>query len=71
MALMEATIEKEKNLQTDKATFMDCFKGPNRRRTVIVLMTFLAQQFSGSGFIAGYLPYFFTIVGVANPIGIA
>lgn len=50
---------------------MDCFRGTNRRRTVIVIVTFLSQQFSGSGFIAGYLPCFFTIAGVANPIGIA
>ncbi|KAJ4249856.1 hypothetical protein NW762_012199 [Fusarium torreyae] len=71
VVLLTATIEKESKSDSNEATFMDCFRGSNRRRTVIVLMTFLAQQFSGSGFIAGYLPYFFTIVGVANPIGIA
>ncbi|KAJ4204142.1 hypothetical protein NW759_014979 [Fusarium solani] len=70
IALLTATIEKEQTAN-EEATFMDCFRGPNRRRTGIVIMTFIAQQFSGSGFIAGYLPYFFTIAGVANPIGIA
>ncbi|KAH7146608.1 maltose permease [Dactylonectria estremocensis] len=71
ITLLISTIEKEKTVKKEEATFMDCFRGPNRRRTTIVIMTFLAQQFSGSGFIAGYLPYFFTIAGVANPIGIA
>ncbi|KIW64073.1 hypothetical protein PV04_09031 [Phialophora macrospora] len=71
LVLLEAAIEKEKELEKEQATFMDCFRGCNRRRTIIVIMTFLSQQFSGSGFVAGYLPYFFTIAGVANPIGIA
>ena len=71
IALLQAAIQKEKDLENEQATFRDCFRGSNRRRTIIVITTFLAQQFSGSGFIAGYLPYFFTIAGVANPIGIS
>lgn len=56
VALMQATVEKEKELEQGKATYMDCFRGSNRRRTLIIVLTFTAQQFSGSGFVAGYLP---------------
>ncbi|RSL82986.1 hypothetical protein CEP52_016835 [Fusarium oligoseptatum] len=32
---------------------------------------YVAQQFVGSGFVSGYLPYFFTLSGVRNPVGVA
>jgi MFS transporter, SP family, general alpha glucoside:H+ symporter len=54
--LLEAAIEKEKELERESVSYLDCFKGPNLRRTTIVCMTYLAQQLSGVSFITGYLP---------------
>jgi len=54
--VLEAAIEKEKALEKENISYLDCFKGPNLRRTVIVCMMYLAQQVSGVGFITGYLP---------------
>ncbi|KAL0932293.1 maltose permease [Colletotrichum truncatum] len=71
LAIMETTLEKERELNEKGASYLECFKGTNLRRTTIVVVVYLAQQFIGSNFVASYLPYFFTIAGVGNPIGIA
>ncbi|KAK6209919.1 maltose permease [Colletotrichum tabaci] len=71
LAIMEATLEKERQLSEGGASYLECFKGTNLRRTTIVCMVYLTQQFVGANFVAGYLAYFFTIAGVGNPIGIA
>ncbi|CZR68320.1 related to MFS alpha-glucoside transporter [Phialocephala subalpina] len=70
ITMLETAIEKEKAEEKENVSYLDCFKGSNLRRTTIVCIIFLAQQVSGVGFITGYLPYYFTIAGVKNPIGI-
>ncbi|KAM5343609.1 hypothetical protein ACJ41O_012146 [Fusarium nematophilum] len=71
LAVMEATMAKEKQLSEQGASYIECFQGVNRRRTIIVAMVYLSQQFIGVGFVAGYLPYFFTVAGVKNAVGVA
>lgn len=71
IATIELAIQEEHQILEQKSSYFDCFKGPNLRRTTIVCMIYLAQQFIGVNFIAGYLPYYFTLAGVHNPIGIA
>lgn len=56
LALLEATVEKERELNSQGASYLDCFRGSNLRRTTIVCMVYLAQQFVGANFVAGYLP---------------
>lgn len=56
LAAMEVTLAKEKEINEQGSSYMECFHGVNRRRTVIVAMVYLAQQFNGSNFVAGYLP---------------
>lgn len=56
IVMLETAIEKEKALEQEDVSYLDCFKGSNLRRTTIVSMMFLAQQVSGVGFITGYLP---------------
>lgn len=56
ITMLETAIEKEKTLEKEDASYLDCFRGSNLRRTTIVSMVFLAQQVSGVGFITGYLP---------------
>lgn len=49
--------------ETSGATYIDCFKGINLRRTEIVCVAFAGQILSGSSF--AYTPtYFFTSAGL-------
>lgn len=49
--------------ETSSATYLDCFKGVNLRRTEIVCVVFAGQILSGSSF--AYTPtYFFTSAGL-------
>ncbi|OLN83294.1 General alpha-glucoside permease 3 [Colletotrichum chlorophyti] len=59
LAIMEATLEKEMQLNQKGSSYLECFKGVNLRRTAIVVVVYLAQQ------------YFFTVAGVDNSTGIA
>ncbi|TDZ18573.1 Alpha-glucosides permease MPH3 [Colletotrichum orbiculare MAFF 240422] len=45
--VLETTNEQEK-METENISYMECFRGANRRRTVIVLMTQVTQQLCGS-----------------------
>ena len=56
LATLEATLQKEQEISSMKSSYLDCFRGPNGRRTMIVCFVYLAQQFIGAGFVAGYLP---------------
>ncbi|RSM12504.1 hypothetical protein CDV31_006345 [Fusarium ambrosium] len=70
---IKRAVEMEKAAsQTQKeSSWRDCFKGPNLRRTIIVIMVFCGQQWVGVTFIAGYLPYYFSLAGVKNALGVA
>lgn len=62
LAMMVHTIRIEAEA-TKGATYLDCFKGDNLRRTEIVCVTFMGQILSGSSF--AYTPtYFFTTAGM-------
>ncbi|KAI0882620.1 sugar transporter [Annulohypoxylon maeteangense] len=62
LAMMVHTIRIEAEA-TEGATYLDCFKGPNLRRTEIVCVAFMGQILSGSSF--AYTPtYFFTTAGM-------
>jgi MFS transporter, SP family, general alpha glucoside:H+ symporter len=63
LAMMLHTIKIEAEA-TAGATYADCFKGDNLRRTEIVCIAFCGQILSGSSF--AYTPtYFFTTAGMA------
>ncbi|KAI0002646.1 sugar transporter-like protein [Xylariaceae sp. FL0662B] len=62
LAMMVHTAKMEAET-TKGATYVDCFKGVNLRRTEIVCVTFMGQILSGSSF--AYTPtYFFTTAGM-------
>ncbi|KAG7116774.1 Sugar transport protein MST3 like [Verticillium longisporum] len=42
LAVLEAAIEQEHSVSQDKASYLDCFKGSNKRRTTIIVMAYLA-----------------------------
>lgn len=56
IAQIELAIQEEHHLLEQKSSYLDCLKGPNLRRTLIVCMVYIAQQLIGINFIAGYLP---------------
>ena len=56
------TIDLEDS-QAASTTYADCFRGTNRRRTVIALMVFILQQIAGVVFVLGFSNYFFQLAG--------
>ena len=63
LALMKYTDEKEK-LEAAGASYADCFKGTNLRRTEIVCITFLIQAMCGQA-ICSYATVFLQAAGMA------
>ncbi|KAI1501823.1 sugar transporter-like protein [Biscogniauxia marginata] len=64
LAMMVHTTKIEAQ-ETKGASYKDCFKGVNLRRTEIVCVAFMGQILSGSSF--AYTPtYFFTSAGMAT-----
>ncbi|KAF5001208.1 hypothetical protein FDECE_11028 [Fusarium decemcellulare] len=72
MAVATVAIEKEEEAkQHEKSSkWLECFQGTNLRRTIIIVMVYLSQQFIGVGFISGYLTYYFRLAGVNDPLAI-
>ena len=67
VAMMVHTNELEKEIDTG-TSYLDCFKGFDRRRTEIVCMAFAAQPFCGSA-MGGTPTYFFIQAGL--PVSIS
>ncbi|KAL1796138.1 hypothetical protein ACET3X_006362 [Alternaria dauci] len=64
--MMRHTNELEKEMSAG-TSYMDCFKGSNRRRTEIVCMLFLSQNLAGNTF-SNYSTYFFEQAGLTGTI---
>lgn len=62
--IIEQTDRLEKAYQTE-SSWMDCFRGPNRRRTEISMMAYAIQVICGNSLI-GYCNYFFELAGLAD-----
>lgn len=60
--MMRHTTELEREI-TSGASYLDCFKGVDRRRTEIVCMVWAIQNLAGNSF-SGYSSYFLTKAGV-------
>ena len=63
-------MESENKIQQKNSTWAECFRQPNLRRTIIICMVYLSQQFIGVNFVSGYLTYYFSLAGVKNPLAI-
>ena len=58
MATAEAAVAQEKEIQQAaklETSWIQCFKGSDGRRTLIICMVYIAQQFIGVNFIGSYL----------------
>ncbi|KAH7082384.1 trehalose transporter [Paraphoma chrysanthemicola] len=62
--MIRHTNELEKDM-TEGASYMDCFKGVNKRRTEIVCMLFVSQNLAGNTF-SNYSTYFFAQAGMTG-----
>ncbi|KAH8629487.1 maltose permease [Alternaria alternata] len=56
VAALEAAVERERTLESESASYFECLEGVNLRRTLIVCLVYIAQQFVGANFVQGYLP---------------
>ena len=64
LAMMVHTVKLEKEI-TSGASYLDCFRGTNLRRTEICCLTFAGQVMSGSTFAYGPT-YFFEQAGMVS-----
>lgn len=64
VAMMSHTIQTEKDLHIG-GTYVDCFKGTNRRRTEIAMISWGCQILPGFA-IQNYAVYFFTMAGLSS-----
>lgn len=62
IAITESAIEREQHekKQQKGSRWIDCFRGSNGRRTLIIVMVYLSQQTIGVNFVSGYLTYVHT-----------
>ncbi|KAJ5102557.1 hypothetical protein N7532_003086 [Penicillium argentinense] len=71
MAVTTAAVAQEMELARTGSAWLDCFRGPDGRRTLIICMVYIAQQFVGVNFVSGYLTYYFKLAGVTDAIALA
>ncbi|EHL01872.1 putative High-affinity glucose transporter RGT2 [Glarea lozoyensis 74030] len=63
--LIKLAIEQQRELHY-AASYLDCFRGTNRRRTLIAAGVQCFQQFQGAQFILNYVYIFLAEIGVEN-----
>lgn len=63
LAHIQVTTELEME-EVSTATFSDCFRGTERRRTVISTMVYAIQPIVGNFLVIGYAVYFFELAGL-------
>lgn len=61
-----AFVEFERQHQRN-TTYLDCFRGTDRRRTLIAMGLMTSQNFGGRDFLFSYGTYFFSVAGVDDP----
>lgn len=64
-AVVSETVREAEKEQAN-STYIDCFKGPNLRRTIVACMPFIFCPFSGVYFTGNYTSYWFQLAGYSN-----
>ncbi|KAF2805123.1 general substrate transporter [Mytilinidion resinicola] len=64
--IQEANKHEQEEAAQKPASYSDCFRGTDRRRTEIAMGTFAVSQLTGCVFIIGYSTYFFELAGLSN-----
>jgi SP family general alpha glucoside:H+ symporter-like MFS transporter len=65
IAQIEATVEAERRMAAESASYMDCFRGTNARRTGIILICMYMPQVVGA-VLSSNAPYFLSQTGLAS-----
>ncbi|KAK6079034.1 Alpha-glucosides permease MPH2 [Seiridium cupressi] len=63
IAQIEATIQHERQIEATKATYIECFRGSNLRRTMIILICMYMPQVTGA-VLSSNAPYFLNQTGL-------
>ncbi|KAK3674472.1 hypothetical protein LTR78_005558 [Recurvomyces mirabilis] len=62
--LIQATIEEAEAQK--KASYVECFRGTNLRRTLIAILVFQSEAYSGLGFIGNYGALMYQYLGISD-----
>lgn len=65
LALIELTLAQARQ-ETEGVTYLECFRKSNLRRTIISIMPYNIQTFSGISFVAGYFTYYLQLAGYST-----
>lgn len=70
LAELEYTLEKEAELATleKDSSYLDCFKGVDRRRTFCAVFPAITQNLTGQNLTGTYMTYFFSLAGESDPL---
>ncbi|KAK7414421.1 hypothetical protein QQX98_006699 [Neonectria punicea] len=66
LEMLKATIMHEEEVSAVDVSYLDCFKGVDRRRTLIACLMMVMQQFSGFPLCGNYLAYFLSLSGLSD-----
>ncbi|CAK7207121.1 hypothetical protein SEUCBS139899_009929 [Sporothrix eucalyptigena] len=61
---IKLTLEEAETTQI--GSYADCFRGTNRRRTLIAILVFLAEPMSGLGFVSNYGSLMYQYLGISD-----
>ncbi|KAH8690616.1 general substrate transporter [Talaromyces proteolyticus] len=67
LALIQEAMREEEELH-QSSTWLDCFRGPNLRRTMIATGVQVFQQIQGNSFMNNYLVVFLQQIGITNSL---
>lgn len=65
LAMIELTLEEIKH-ETEGATYLECFRRSNLRRTMISVGPLIIQVLTGITFVAGYFTYYLQLAGYST-----
>ncbi|KAJ6015316.1 hypothetical protein N7540_009907 [Penicillium herquei] len=67
IALIKTTLEEVRH-ETEGATYLECFRKTNLRRTIISILPLSIQALSGVVFASGYSTYYMELAGYSTPM---
>ncbi|CAK7214933.1 hypothetical protein SBRCBS47491_002318 [Sporothrix bragantina] len=65
LAGIQLTLDESETAK-NSGTYLDCFRGANTRRTLLSIFIFMAEQFSGLGFVSNYGALMYQYLGISD-----
>lgn len=65
LAEIKSALHQESEIKKAQGSLKDCLKGGNLKRTLVCVMGFVIQTFSGMGWVIGYMSYFMQLAGMS------